>query len=337
MPPKGSKKAVTTKAATKAAKPAAEPAPTTPDAESGDENQAPSTPATKTKTPRKRGTPKVANKLATPASGAGPVDVTYENDSVLATPLPKAKGGGFGQTVKLSAAQPFELVASYMLDNGCQAIIIKPAAPFQFMKLPKDIRGRILRYNLAPKNADGVLLNKIDIVEKSGAIKAKDYAKEFKHRLAITILNKESAAEARQILYGFRLKFDNTMSLLQFMSSAGDEVRKAMCRVTIGNWVKGTAMASMTMLMDCTNLTSVVILAGVGTNSKPDKAAKVFFAEAGRFIQNLVTANGGRKEVVFEIITFGKHCFSIKDEDELEDWDDDQVNIFTSEVNAKLK
>lgn len=79
------KKAATTKAATKAAKPAAEPAPTTPDAESGDENQAPSTPATKTKTPRKRGTPKVANKLATSASGAGPIDVTYENDSVLAT------------------------------------------------------------------------------------------------------------------------------------------------------------------------------------------------------------------------------------------------------------
>lgn len=52
------------------------------------------------------------------------------------------------------------------------------------MKLPKNICGRILRYNLAPKNADGVMLNKIDIVEKSGAIKAKDYAKEFKHRLS---------------------------------------------------------------------------------------------------------------------------------------------------------
>ncbi|THW00561.1 hypothetical protein D6D27_00283 [Aureobasidium pullulans] len=175
-----------TRTASKAAKHAAEHAPATPDAESGDENQAPSTPATgvKTKTPRKRGTPKVANKLATPASGAGPVDVTYKNESVLATPLPKAKGGGFGRTMKVSAAQPFEPVASDMLDNGCQAIIIKPAAPFQFMKLPKDIRGRILSNNLTPEHGDRGMVNKIDIVEKSGAIKAtKEYAKEFKHNL----------------------------------------------------------------------------------------------------------------------------------------------------------
>ncbi|THW72898.1 hypothetical protein D6D17_10677, partial [Aureobasidium pullulans] len=133
----------------------------------------PLTPTTrvKTKTPRKRGTPKVINKLATPTSGVGPIDVTYENDPILAT--------------------------------------------ISFIKLPKDIRSRPLRYNLTPERGDRGLISKINIIEKAGAIKAtKEYAREFKHRLAITILNKECAAEARYILHGFRLKFDNTISLL---------------------------------------------------------------------------------------------------------------------------
>ncbi|CAC9887732.1 unnamed protein product, partial [Aureobasidium pullulans] len=119
----------------------------------------------KTKTTRKRGTPKGANKLATPTSSAGPINVTYENE--------------------------------------------------YFIKLPKDIYGRPLRYNLPPKHGDRGLISKIDIVEKAGAIKAtKEYAREFKHRPTSTVLSKECAAEARYILHGFRLKFDNTISLL---------------------------------------------------------------------------------------------------------------------------
>jgi hypothetical protein len=77
-----------------------------------------------------------------------------------------------------------------------------------------------------------------------------------------------------------------------------------------------------------------VILATVRANSKPDNAAKVFFAEAGRFAQDLVTAHGGDKDVVFEIITFEKHCFTIKDEDKLEKWDDEQIEIFRNDVLA---
>ncbi|THX66264.1 hypothetical protein D6D04_10886, partial [Aureobasidium pullulans] len=134
-----------------------------------------------------------------------------------------------------------------------------------FIKLPKDIRGRPLRYNLTPERGDRGLISKINIVEKAGTIKAtKEYAREFKHRLAITILNKECAAEARHILYSFRLKLH--LPLL------------------------------------------AIILTAVRANSKPDKAAK-----------DLVTTNGGRKEVVFKIITFGKHCFLIKDEDKLKE------------------
>lgn len=56
--------------------------PATPKAESGDEG-AVATPGTVKKTPRKpRAPPKPFNKLSTALSGAAPVDVTYENETV---------------------------------------------------------------------------------------------------------------------------------------------------------------------------------------------------------------------------------------------------------------
>ncbi|THZ89377.1 hypothetical protein D6C83_09408, partial [Aureobasidium pullulans] len=141
-----------------------------------------------------------------------------------------------------------------------------------FIKLPKDIYGRPLRYNLPPKHGDRGLISKIDIVEKAGAIKAtKEYAREFKHRPTSTVLSKECAAEARYILHGFRLNLYDDAYRLHLPLLA-------------------------------------VILTAIRANSKPDKAAK-----------DLITTNGGRKEVVFKIITFGKHCFLIKGEDELEE------------------
>ncbi|THY11311.1 hypothetical protein D6D00_10593, partial [Aureobasidium pullulans] len=171
-----------------------------------------------------------------------------------------------------------------------------------FIKLPKDIRSRPLRYNLPPKYRDRGLISKINIIEKASTIKAtKEYAREFKHRLTITVLNKECAAEARHILHSFRLKFDNTISFLY----ASNEVRDRYSLYDDAYRLHLPLLA--------------VILTAVRANSKPDKAAKVFFAEASRFAKDLVTTNGGRKEVVFKIITFRKHCFLIKDEDKLEE------------------
>jgi hypothetical protein len=178
-------------------------APATPKADSGDE--VPPTPATEAKkTPRKRAPAKQFNKLSTALSGAAPVDVAFENDTVhgkvrkskhiTMTALtdntqPLAKEGGFGQTVKLAAPQQFELVASYMLDNGLQAIVIKPSAPFPFLKLPRSIRTKILQMNLTATINKG----RIEVVTegKSGGARAKEYLKEFKHRTALATLNKQ--------------------------------------------------------------------------------------------------------------------------------------------------
>lgn len=56
-------------------------APATPKA--GSDDEVPPTPATETKkTPRKRAPAKQFNKLSAALSGAAPVDVSFENDSV---------------------------------------------------------------------------------------------------------------------------------------------------------------------------------------------------------------------------------------------------------------
>ncbi|KAI4729585.1 hypothetical protein E4T49_02704 [Aureobasidium sp. EXF-10728] len=315
-------------------------APATPKPESGDE--APTTPATEVKkTPRKRAAPKVYNKLSTAVSNAAPVDVSFENDTVHSKPLPK--DAGHGQTVKLAATQPFELVGSFLLENGLQAIIVKPSAPFPFMKLPKDVRTRILSLNLEPTTK-----GRIDIVteSKSGNVKTKDYSKEFKedghcnhvkHRVAVTQLNKEIALEARQILYSYKLRFDSTTTLLNFLSLVGEEPRKAMLTISIVNYIKATAMPCMNMLADCRNLKKIFIVGGVGTNSKPEKAAKSFFTESGRLLQALVHAANGNKDAALNIVTFGKGCFNIKEEDQIVDWDQEQTEEFAELITDKLK
>ncbi|KAH0144835.1 hypothetical protein KCU67_g12909, partial [Aureobasidium melanogenum] len=175
MPPKGSKKAAVAP-------------PATPKADSGDEAAA-ATPGTGVKkTPRKpRAPPKAFNKFSTALSSAALIDATYENETILSKELPKQ--GGHGHLVKFVAPQPFELVGSYMLENGLQAFILKPSAPFPFMKLPAHLRARILKLNLTPTTNKGRI--EFQTEAKSGNVKAKDYLKEFKHRAAVAILNKE--------------------------------------------------------------------------------------------------------------------------------------------------
>ncbi|KAI4850078.1 hypothetical protein E4T44_02957 [Aureobasidium sp. EXF-8845] len=307
-------------------------APATPKAESGDD--IPPTPATETKkTPRKKAVPKVFHKLSTALSSAAPVDVSFENETVHGKALPKE--AGFGQTIKLVAPQQFELVGSYMLENGLQAIIIKPSAPFPFLKLPAHLRTRILKLNLTPTTNKG----RLEFVTegKSGFVKAKDYIKEAKHRTALATLNKQIATEACIILYAFRLRFDTTTTALNFVSMIGDEARKAMLAITIVSYVKGTAMPCMNLLTECRNLERISIIGGIGTNTTPQKAAKSFFTEAGRLLQTIVHTSGGDKDAALNVVTFGKECFTIKEEDDLVAWDEDQVDTFIEEITNKLK
>lgn len=342
--------------------------PATPKPESDEE--APPTPATETKkTPRKRAAPKQFNLLSTALGGAGPIDVSYENETVhgkvtklrssainISTDNTQAlaKGVGFGQHIKLVAPQQFELVGSFMLENGLQAVVIKPSPPFPFLKLPRHVRTKIFEMNLAPTSNKG----RIEVLAdgKTSGARAKDYVKEFRHRTALASLNKQVsiytdnlslsheltpivqlATEARIILYAFRLRFDNTTTLLNFLSTITDEARKAMVAITITSYIKATAMPCMNLLAECRNLTKVSILNGVGTNTTPQKAAKAFFTEANRLLQTIVTTAGGNKDAALNVVTFGKGCLTIKEEDEIVAWDDDQVETFVEGVTEKLK
>lgn len=145
------------------------------------------------------------------------------------------------------------------------------------------------------------------------------------------------AAEARQILYGSRLRFDTTTTLLNFLSQIGDDARKAMSAITITNYVKSTAMPCMNLLADCRNLHKINIIGGVGVNSTPQKAAKSFFTESGRLLQALVHAADGDKDAALNTVVFGKNCFTIKEEDELVGWDEENIEAFQEQITDKLK
>jgi hypothetical protein len=96
---------------------------------------------------------------------------------------------GFGLMVKLNAPQQFELVGSYLLEDGLQAIIIKPSPPFPFEKLPNSVRLIVMREVLTPTSNKAARLDFTS--DKQGNVQAKDFSKEFKHRLAIVLLNKK--------------------------------------------------------------------------------------------------------------------------------------------------
>jgi hypothetical protein len=119
----------------------------------------------------------------------------------------------------------------------------------------------------------------------------------------------------------------------------GDEARKAMLNITIATYQKATAMPCMNLLADCRNLQRITIINGVGTNSTPEKTAKSFFTEAGRLLQNIVTAAGGDKDAALNVVTFGKGCLCVKDKDEdkFVTWDEEEMDLFVDEIAKKLK
>lgn len=139
------------------------------------------------------------------------------------------------------------------------------------------------------------------------------------------------------ILYAFRLRFDNTTTLLNFLSMISDQARKAMVAITITNYIKATAMPCMNLLAECRNLTTVRILNGVGANSTAQKTAKSFFTEAGRLLQTIVTTAGGDKAAALSTVTFGKGCLNTKEEDELVPWDEEEAESFVEQITEKLK
>jgi hypothetical protein len=76
---------------------------------------------------------------------------------------------------------------------------------------------------------------------------------------------------------------------------------------------------------------------GVGTNTTPQKAVKSFFTESGRPLQAIVHNAGADKDAALNVVTFGKGCLTIKEEDEIVNWDEDQNDTFVEQITDKLR
>ncbi|KAH0024679.1 hypothetical protein KCU78_g4974, partial [Aureobasidium melanogenum] len=74
-----------------------------------------------------------------------------------------------------------------------------------------------------------------------------------------------------------------------------------------------------------------------GVNSTPQKAAKNFFTESGRLLQAIVNAADGDKDAALDVVTFGKKCFTIKEEDDVVEWDNEHIEDFAEQITDKLK
>ncbi|KAK8205584.1 hypothetical protein M8818_004957 [Zalaria obscura] len=271
-----------------------------------------------------------------------PVDVSVATNS--STIKGHEKVSGFEKIVKLDASRPFTLVTSILLEDGPykghQAILVKPSSPFPFESLPPEIRARIHRLALAPS---GDLNGKIEIsggVSSAKPIKAKAYASKDKERLALLLVSKSTLAEARPLLYQFTLSFENTGTLLAFLSQCGTAVRALLSNIEIVTWQKANAPACLHMLSESANLQRLHIDAGLSFNSTPAKTAKQFWADAYRFLQAMGAAKGD-KAAGMDMITFGAgaKCFSFRQEGQKNPrpFSEDEVREFRELVGAKLK
>ncbi|GAB7354710.1 hypothetical protein MBLNU459_g5127t1 [Dothideomycetes sp. NU459] len=279
-----------------------------------------------------------------------PVDVSYENETLFSV----RTGDGHGQQLRLRAPQEFRLVKSVLLSEGQyaghQAIIVAPSKPFNFMALPKPIRLQIYHEYLVPTdNSRGI----ITFCSTGTGVKAKTYyasnisekkdpekkdpEKNNKHRLALLGTNKEILAEAYPILYGFTLKFDNSGTLLLFLSGVGERVRSMLTSLVVIQYNQKSALAAFNVLADSKNsIQKLRILDGLGKNQTPEKAAKAFFADARTFLQVVGKAKGNPFAGV-ELLSYGERCFTVKENNELRPWDEDEIEEFEKALKDKLK
>lgn len=75
---------------------------------------------------------------------------------------------------------------------------------------------------------------------------------------------------------------------------------------------------------------------GFGKNQTPEKAAKVFFIDARKFLQDIGTLKG-HPHGALGVISWGNNCFTIKEGGEVRPWEQDEEDEFNDALKAKLK
>lgn len=226
--------------------------------------------------------------------------------------------------------------------EGQQAILLRPAKAFPFLKLPKEARKRVYSFYFAP---NGVVGNEIVVEGKRSSTKemfAKSYADGLKNRVALLATNKEINQEATPLFYNQTIKLESTASLLEFLGQIESEVRPHLVNITLKAWVKTTARNAMRILADSPNIKTFHIDSGVFNEGDPAKAAKIFFDDSRKFLES-IGAKKGDKEAGVDVIEFGPQALTLKGDDKngfnkgAKPWPDTMVEEFKEELRAKLR
>ncbi|KAK3716647.1 hypothetical protein LTR37_006277 [Vermiconidia calcicola] len=266
------------------------------------------------------------------------IEVMIEGQSVQAQPT---KNGPHGHVLKLEAPGAFALVKTVMFTEGefegLQAILLRPAKAFPFLKLPEEVRNRIYKIYFAPGR---VIDNPIVIEGRRNSNKemwAKAYSESSKTRVGLLAVNKEIYKEAVPILYAHNLLFDSTSTLLDFLSQTPAEVKPRLRNITAKHLVKTQSRNCFLNLAPATNITRLHIVAGVASEADPAKAAKTFYGDAYRFLE-AVGAKKGDKMGGVDVLSFGKQALVTKDEKKNpKPYDEEMREEFMDTLKSKLK
>ncbi|KAK3648804.1 hypothetical protein LTR56_007244 [Elasticomyces elasticus] len=327
MPPKASKKA-------KAEPKEETPEPSTPN-KTAPKKAAASTP--KTTTPKKPKEAVVYQTVDKVPGSTNPLDVMFQGASTTAGQI---KDGSYSLTLKVDAPSSFSVYQTYTHTEGpyegFQAILLRPAKAFPFLKLPKELRLRIYGFYFAQKGVvgEGIVL---DGKRANKEAFAKTYAESMKNRVGVLAVNKEIHEEAIPIFYAHQLRFESTTSLLDFLSQIPQSVRPLLKNVYIKNWIKTSSRNAMHCLSDSPNLTKLHIDASIFGEGDPNKAAKQFYNEAYKLLEAIGSAKG-EKTAGVDILEFGKTAFQFKDDKKTsKPWSAPLIEEFKENLRSKLQ
>lgn len=308
-----------------------------------------------TPTPRKKVKKEVvpAQSLARDDRAAVPIDVTFEGEAVAGA----VKDGRFGLTLKLEGLGAFSLVKTVTFICPClfeadanaipqlvftegefegnQAIILKPAKAFPFLRLPENIRQIVYKVYFA---ANGIIGKEIVLEGRrtNKDIYAKSYSEGSKNRVALLAASNSIYDEAVPVLYNHALKLESTTAVVDFMAQCRASMKTRLQDVEIKNWVKTQSRIAMHNLSNAVNIRRLHIDAGVSSDGDPVKAAKVFYTDASKFLE-AVSGKSGEKGAGVDVLSFGKQALTSKEGKSAQPWSDTMKEEFMAELKARMR
>lgn len=222
--------------------------------------------------------------------------------------------------------------------DGYQAILLRPAKAFPFLKLPREVQVRTYGFYFAAQGVVGkeiVLEGKRTTTTKE--VFAKSYADGSKDRVALLAVDREIYKEAVQVLYGHTIKLESTTVLLDFMGQLQGSARARITDLSIKMFVKTTSRNALHFLAEAAQIKRLHIDSGICNEGDPIKAAKAFFTDAYKFLEAAGAAKGDKAAGV-DVLSFGKQAFKYKDDSgTLKPWANGLVDEFKDNLRAKLK